>query len=71
MQIVSGREINTEVLRGMELNSARWATVMDSLLPGVLRRVARSVGPLHGSALYREVQTGMKSYRMYILTKTA
>ena len=25
MRIVSGREINTEVLRGMELNSARWA----------------------------------------------
>ena len=71
MRIVSGREINIEVLRGMELNSARWATVMDSLLPGFLRRVARSMGPLQGSALYRDVQTGAYSYRMYSLTKAA
>ena len=42
LRVVSWREIDAEVLRGMELNSAQRRAVMDSL--GFLRRVARSAG---------------------------
>ena len=36
MQMVSGREINAEVLRGMELNTPQWEAVWDRMVPGFL-----------------------------------
>jgi fatty-acid O-methyltransferase len=68
MQVTSGREINAEVLRGMELNSPRWEAMWDSAVPRFLHRV--SVAPVEGAAIYRDVQSGQKSYRMYCLQKS-
>lgn len=67
MRIVSGREINTEVLRGIELNTAQWQTVWDRLAPGFVRFVGQS--PTKGSPLYRDLESGKQSYRMYCLVK--
>ncbi|KAA8963875.1 MAG: class I SAM-dependent methyltransferase [Mycobacterium sp.] len=70
LRIVAEREINTEVLRGIELNSARWTAVMDSLAPGFLRQVFRQGAPIKGSAIYRRLASGETSYRMYALAAT-
>ena len=67
MRIVSEREINTEVLRGMELNTPQWEAVWDRYAPKFLRPVGR--GPVKGETLYREIESGQQSYRMYCLTK--
>ncbi|WP_246216695.1 phthiotriol/phenolphthiotriol dimycocerosates methyltransferase [Mycobacterium botniense] len=68
MHIVSGREINTEVLRGIELNTSQWEAVWDRLAPGFLRPVGQA--PTKGARIYRDLQTGKQSYRMYCLVKS-
>jgi fatty-acid O-methyltransferase len=67
MQMVSGREINTEVLRGMELNTPQWEAVWDRIVPGFLKPVGNS--PAKGAKPYRDIESGKQSYRMYCLTK--
>jgi fatty-acid O-methyltransferase len=67
MRIDSEREINAEVLRGMELNTPQWEAVWDRYAPKFLRPVGH--GPVKGEALYREVESGQQTYRMYCLTK--
>lgn len=67
LRVLAGREINAEVLRGIELNAARWQAVMDSLAPGFLRHVVRKAAPARGSSIYRRLDSGQTSYRMYAL----
>ncbi|GFG73633.1 phthiotriol/phenolphthiotriol dimycocerosates methyltransferase [Mycobacterium botniense] len=71
LRVIAWREINAEVLRGIELNSAQWQAVADSLVPGFLRRVARKGTPARGSGIYRRLESGTTSYRMYHLAKTS
>lgn len=67
MHMVSGREINTKVLRGMELNTPQWEAVWDRMVPGFLRPLGNS--PAKGTQMYRDIESGKQSYRMYCLTK--
>lgn len=67
LRIVSGREINTEVVRGIELNTSQWTTVWGRLAPKLLRSMAQA--PTKDSPLYRDLKRGKQSYRMYCLTK--
>jgi ubiquinone/menaquinone biosynthesis C-methylase UbiE len=67
LRIVSERTIDAEVLRGMELNSAQMLAMMESLVPGFLRWWARDGAPARGSAIYRSLESGRASYRMYHL----
>ena len=67
MRMVSGREINTEVLRGMELNKPQWNAVWDRLAPGFLRSVSNP--PTTDTPLSQDLVSGKQSYRMYCLTK--
>lgn len=67
MRMVSGREINTEVLRGMELNTPQWEAVWDRMVPGFLKPVGNA--PAKGTQIYRDIESGKQSYRMYCFTK--
>ncbi|MCV6979894.1 class I SAM-dependent methyltransferase [Mycolicibacterium pulveris] len=70
LQLVSWREINTEVLRGLDLNPTPWGgQVMDSLVPKFMRRVARQGAPVRESWIYRNLENGRMSYRMYYFVK--
>jgi ubiquinone/menaquinone biosynthesis C-methylase UbiE len=69
LRVVSRRDINAEVLRGMELNSAQMEAVMEALAPRFLRRQARKGAPARGSVIYQNLESGYVSYRMYCLTK--
>jgi fatty-acid O-methyltransferase len=67
MRIVSEREISAEVLRGMELNTPQWEAVWDRYAPRFVRPVTHA--PVKGEWLYRDIESGNQSYRMYCLTK--
>jgi ubiquinone/menaquinone biosynthesis C-methylase UbiE len=67
MQVLSGREINAEVLRGLDLNNAHWEGVWDQLAPRLVRPMAHP--PTRDTPLYRDTVSGKQSYRMYCLTK--
>lgn len=69
LRVVSWRPVDAEVLRGMTLNSQRMQASMQNLAPSYLRRWVRDGVPAHGSAIYRNVQSGRDSYRMYCLAK--
>jgi ubiquinone/menaquinone biosynthesis C-methylase UbiE len=67
MRILSGRNINADVLRGLDLNNSQWEGVWDRLAPRFVRPVAHA--PTKGTPLYRDIVSGKQSYRMYCLTK--
>lgn len=69
MRMLSQREINAEVVRGLEKNTQQWLEVIDRRVPGFLRGIARGQTPRQGGRLYRAVKSGECSYRMYCFVK--
>ena len=68
MQLLSERVINAEVLRGMEKNSTRYLELIGHL-PVFLRSFGRLFAGVPGTRIYRELERGRISYRMYSFTK--
>lgn len=62
MRMISSREINAEVLRGMDLNSQHWRELLEHQHSRLLRKTCQFV---QGSKVYRGLQSGEFSYRMY------
>lgn len=71
LRVMSWRRIDTEVLRGMTLNSERMHESMKKVAPRLLRRWARNGVPAYGTAIFKNVESGRDSYRMYCLAKVA
>ena len=69
MRVVSKREINTEVLRGLDKNSARYLDLVGRHVPAVLQSFGRLFSGAPGTLMYRELQRGRLSYRMYHFIK--
>ena len=69
LRVVSWRAIDADVLRGLELNSAQMQALVDSLVPRFLQRVARDGAPARGSHIYRSLESGSITYRMYCMAK--
>jgi ubiquinone/menaquinone biosynthesis C-methylase UbiE len=69
MRLRSDRVVNTEVLRGMEKNSQRSLDLLPRVLPAFLRRFGREFAGVQGSQVYRDLQRGKLSYRMYWFAK--
>ena len=65
LQVIARRDISTEVVRGMELNSARWEAAADSLVPWFARRAARRGVPARGSKVWENAESGRMPYLMY------
>jgi ubiquinone/menaquinone biosynthesis C-methylase UbiE len=68
MRKLSERVINPEVLRGMENNSKRYLELIDRL-PLFLRSFGRLFAGVPGTLIYRELERGRNSYRMYSFVK--
>lgn len=65
-----GRVINAEVLRGIEENPRHWSlNVVDQHRSAVLRRFGRAFAVGQGSPVYRDLQRGDISFRIYYCTK--
>ena len=69
LRTVSERVINPEVLRGLEGNSPRYLNLVDRHLPVYMRPFGRLFAGVPGSLMYRELERGRLSYRMYCFTK--
>lgn len=69
LRLLSGRVINAEVVRGLEKNSQRSQDLIDRHLPELLRPFGRLFAGVPGSLIYRQLQRGEISYRMYCFTK--
>jgi SAM-dependent methyltransferase len=69
MRMLSERVIDVEVLRGMDSNSQRALDLVGHHLPAFLRPFGRFFAGVPGSLIYRELQRGRISYRMYCFTK--
>ncbi len=69
MRMVSKREINTEVLRGMDNNSPRYLGLVSRNVPKFLQPFGRVFAGAPGTLAYSELQRGRLSYRMYHFIK--
>ncbi len=69
MRMVSEREINADVLRGLDSNSTRYRDLIGRHVPKFLQPFGRLFAGLPGSVTYRQLQSGKLSYRMYHFTK--
>jgi ubiquinone/menaquinone biosynthesis C-methylase UbiE len=69
LSVVSWREINAEVLRGMEHNSTRSQSVADQMTPRFLRRWGRRGVPGRGTAVWQAVRDARVAYRIFCLAK--
>ncbi len=65
------RNINAEVLRGMELNSQRSQDLVARQLPKFLHGVGRDFAGTKGSRIHQALGSGELSYRSYSFAKAA
>jgi ubiquinone/menaquinone biosynthesis C-methylase UbiE len=68
MQQVSKRVINPQVLLSLQKNSKRYLDLINSL-PTILHPFGRLFAGVPGSLVYRELEAGRNSYRMYHFTR--
>lgn len=66
---VSQRSIDDEVKRGLEKNSPRLQELINRRVPKFLQGFARSNAGVQGGRLYRGVELGLFSYRVYDFVK--
>jgi ubiquinone/menaquinone biosynthesis C-methylase UbiE len=69
MRLLSERVINAEVLRGLDNLAPRYQELVGHHLPAFLRPFGRLFVGAPGSLMYRELQRGRLSYRMYCFAK--
>jgi ubiquinone/menaquinone biosynthesis C-methylase UbiE len=69
LRLVSQRDINPEVLRGLEISSAHAAELVSRKVPAFLRRFGRDGVGVEGSGFYRALKKGEFTWRMYDLIK--
>ena len=69
LRMVSKREINADVLRGLDNNSGRYLDLVGRRVPRLLQPFGRLFAGAPGTLTYRELQRGRLSYRMYCFTK--
>ncbi len=69
LRIIRTRNINAEVLRGMNQNSARSMGLVTRHLPGFLHSLGRDFAGVQCSRVYNALSSGELSYRSYCLEK--
>lgn len=69
LQILRTRNINAEVLRGMDRNSPRSLDLISRHLPKFLHALGRDFAGVRGSRIYNALSSGELSYRSYCLEK--
>lgn len=67
LRVMSQRNINAEIVRGIELNTPHWAAMWERVVPRFMRPLVDA--PVTGSFIYRDVKSGQLVYRMYYLAK--
>lgn len=68
--VLRSRNINAEVLRGMDRNSPRSLALVARYLPKFLRSLGSDFAGVKGSRIYNGLKSGEWSYRSYCLGKS-
>ena len=68
MRMASERTVSAEVLRGMNKNSPRNQDLVRRSAPVLLQPFGRLFAGVPGTMLYRDLQRGRISYRVYCFT---
>jgi SAM-dependent methyltransferase len=71
LKILHQRNINAEVLRGMNRNSPRSHDLVARHLPGFLHRLGTDFAGVKGSRIHNALKSGKLSYRSYCFEKSA
>jgi SAM-dependent methyltransferase len=71
LRLRHSRPINAEVLRGLNLNSARSLALITRHLPAFLHGLGRDFAGVAGSRVYTACEQGTLSYRSYLFEKPA
>jgi ubiquinone/menaquinone biosynthesis C-methylase UbiE len=71
LQRLSARNINPEVLRGMNRNSSRSLDLVERCLPKFLHSLGRDFAGTKGSRIHNALRSGELSYRSYCFAKPA
>jgi SAM-dependent methyltransferase len=69
LKILHTRNINAEVLRGMNLNSVHSQNLVAQHLPKILHSLGRDFAGVKGSRVHNALNNGELSYRSYCLQK--
>ena len=69
MRLLSERVINADVVRGLDKLAPQYLDLVGHHLPAFLRPFGRLFVAAPGSLMYRELQRGKLSYRMYSFAK--
>jgi len=69
LEILQSREINAEILHGLDRNAARSRALVEEHVPAFLRDMGRDFAALPGSRVYDYFKTNQFSYRSYLLRK--
>jgi SAM-dependent methyltransferase len=69
LKILTSRNINAEVLRGMDANSPRSLDLIARNLPKFLHGLGRDFAGTRGSRIYNALRRGELTYRSYCLEK--
>ena len=71
LKLLHTRNINAEVLRGLNRNSARSLDLIARRLPKFLHSLGRDFAGIKDSRIYNALQSGAVSYRSYCFVKTS
>jgi SAM-dependent methyltransferase len=69
LKMLHNRKINTEVLRGMNLNSPRSQDLIARHLPKFLHSLGADFAGVKGSRIYKALNSGALSYRSFCFEK--
>ena len=70
LKLIDSKNISREVLRGMEINSARSLALLDRKLPALLQGLGRDFAGVKGSRIYNGLECGGIIYRSYCFQKS-
>jgi ubiquinone/menaquinone biosynthesis C-methylase UbiE len=69
MEIIQCDDISRGVVRGMELNTPKYESLIRSLMPRFLRKPALAFAGVKGSAIYKSLESGETVYMCCHLRK--
>jgi SAM-dependent methyltransferase len=69
LELIREENISREVIRGMQLNTEKYARLIRQLAPRFMRKPATSFAGLKGSPVYNALESGETVYFCYVLRK--
>jgi ubiquinone/menaquinone biosynthesis C-methylase UbiE len=69
LQVIDYEDISSNVVRGMQLNTDKYLTLIKQVVPRFLQKPAKRFAGVTGSPIYKELISGQTVYVRYVLRK--